>query len=61
MTTVKQPESPTKGLVISSLTGKPMNVPHPAARAIPDRAPADEGNDSNDDRLTRDIPPHWGK
>lgn len=41
-------------------------VPPPGGAALPDRAAEDSdrawgehGEDSNDDRLRRDVPPHW--
>lgn len=49
------------GLVISSITGKPISLSPESSETIPRRSPADEGNDSNDERLVRDVPPHWGK
>lgn len=81
-----QRETPApRRVVISSLTGKPMDYPTasdslasarpgggagsadakrpviPRRPAIPNRAPSDEGTDSNDDRLRQNVPPHWGK
>lgn len=47
-------------LVVSSITGKPMEVEPAKDRVIPKRAPADRGDDSNDERLMWDVPPHWG-
>lgn len=52
---------PTSGLVVSSVTGKPMQRPQAPTGVVPKRATSDQGNDSNDDRLTRDVPPHWGR
>ena len=60
-------------VVISPITGKPIPWEQPeesvAARSaepkvIPDRlaedAPEPGADESNDARLTRDRPPHWG-
>lgn len=59
-------------VVISSLTGRPIawkddsssDRRDGAGPIVPDRAAEDApepGQDtSNDDRLTRDVPPHWG-
>lgn len=38
-----------------------MEVEPAKDRVIPKRAPADRGDDSNDERLMRDVPPHWGR
>lgn len=66
-------DGPRTRVVVSSLTGQPMRWTEPApARGarqedppvLPDRM-ADEGpepgsDESNDHRLVRDVPPHWG-
>lgn len=54
-------EKPARRPVVSSLTGKPIEVAPPKERVIPTRAKADRGDDSNDERLMRDVPPHWGR
>lgn len=65
---------PAHRVVISSVTGLPIAWDGDAAAGprtaagggpiVPDRAAEDApepGQDTtNDDRLTRDVPPHWG-
>lgn len=51
----EQPES--RRVVISSVTGKPMEYP----QASTEGTPAAGGTDPDDERLLRDIPPHWGQ
>lgn len=55
----KGERAPQRPVVISSVTGKPMELPARASGVIPTRATADQGTDSNDERLLRDVPPHW--
>ena len=65
-----------KRVVISSLTGRPMeweddSEPAPATtrgeepKVLPDRvagdAPEPGADESNDARLSGDVPPHWGR
>lgn len=68
-----------KRVVISSLTGMPMeweddsddSEPAPASsrgeepKVLPDRvsgdAPEPGADESNDARLSGDVPPHWGR
>lgn len=65
---------PGERVVISSITGRPMSWEGTAAARgqRPDDAPVlpdrmrDEGpepgtDESNDERLSRDVPPHWGR
>lgn len=65
--------SGSRRVVISSITGQPMSWDDPEAsrRLRPDDAPvlpdrvSDEGpepgaDESNDERIARDVPPHWG-
>ncbi|AXK45854.1 hypothetical protein [Brachybacterium saurashtrense] len=63
---------PARRVVISSLTGKPLDwdgaeEPErsaPSRPVLPDRveaeAPEPGADESNDARLTEDVPPHWG-
>lgn len=61
--------SPTLGesrpgrVVVSSVTGKPMEQParRGGPRIVPNRTEDDAAVDSNDDRLRQDVPPHWGR
>ena len=66
--------APRRGrVVISSLTGKPIpwdEEEQQAAREehrpiLPDRlaedAPDPRADESNDARIARDVPPHWGR
>ena len=64
-----------KRVVISSITGKPIqwedgSGPAPATsreapKVLPDRlaedAPEPGADESNDARLRGDVPPHWGR
>ncbi|UYG17056.1 hypothetical protein BRM3_01050 [Brachybacterium huguangmaarense] len=65
--------SGSRRVVVSSITGRPMSWddPEAARRLRPDDAPVlpdrlhDEGpepgaDESNDARIARDVPPHWG-
>ncbi|SHW82849.1 Uncharacterised protein [Mycobacteroides abscessus subsp. abscessus] len=54
-------KKPARRPIVSSLTGKPIEVTPPKEGVIPSRAKADRGDDSNDERLMRDVPPHWGR
>jgi hypothetical protein len=65
----------SRKVVISSVTGKPIHweeqdsAPEHAAPAprpiVPDRVEADApepgADESNDARLSGDVPPHWGR
>lgn len=56
--TGESPRRPSR-VVISSLTGKPMDWP---AEPDEDEAGAPRRTPTADDaRITREIPPHWGK
>ncbi|MDN5820408.1 MAG: hypothetical protein L0H39_02855 [Brachybacterium sp.] len=68
---------PPRRVVISSVTGEPIpwdepDSPSPQGPAVQDRrpilpdrvaedAPGPGADESNDDRLARDVPPHWGR
>ncbi|WP_062947555.1 hypothetical protein [Brachybacterium sp. sponge] len=67
---------PARRVVVSSVTGKPIDweaqdasAPTPSRggepKVIPDRlaedAPEPGADESNDARLSGDVPPHWGR
>lgn len=67
---------PVRRVVVSSVTGKPIDwevkdASAPAAsrgeepKVLPDRlaedAPEPGAGESNDARLSGDVPPHWGR
>lgn len=67
---------PARRVVVSSVTGKPIDwgaqdasAPTPSRgeepKVLPDRlaedAPEPGADESNDARLTQDVPPHWGR
>lgn len=71
------PTRPSRRVVISSVTGKPIDWDEPDSPSpgrpvtqdrrpiVPDRADSDLPepgvDESNDARIAGDVPPHWGR